>query len=160
MLYLTSPTFTRPANITAYASGQLVANSTTAGSVVLPTFDLPNNGFAFRLDRVMLRKSGTSTTSAQFRVHFYSALPTVANGDGGTFSTSGVASYLGYADVSTDVAFTDGAAGFSAFTQHDFVMPMLTTPNKTLYAAIEARAAYTPANAETFSITLMCTDSL
>jgi hypothetical protein len=54
-----SATFTRPANTTAYASGQLVANNVTAGSVTPMAFLLVSRytGGAFRISRVRLNKS-------------------------------------------------------------------------------------------------------
>jgi hypothetical protein len=147
-----SKSFTRPANVTAYASGQLVANSTTAGSVV-PTNTtvsrLSTFGFV-TIQRVKLFKSGTSTTNASFRVHMFSSLPTVANGDGGALSMSNVAGYLGSVDISTSQAFTDGAAGFSDNTFRNISVCMTTGTD--VYALIEARAAYTPANAEVFTV--------
>jgi hypothetical protein len=76
--------FTRPADTTAYAAGDLVANSTVAGSVVLDTVAVArNNDEAFTLLRCRLQKSGTTITNASFRVHVYSAAPTFTNGDNG-----------------------------------------------------------------------------
>ena len=77
-----SQSFTRPNNTTAYASGQLVANSATAGLVVPMAFTVGGNSIPgqFRLSRIRLFKSGTSNSNAQFRLHLYAASPTVANG--------------------------------------------------------------------------------
>jgi len=105
-------TFTRPADTTAYASADLVANSTTAGSVTPMSFAVgrPNAGGQIR--RVRIVKSGTSAANATFRLHLYSASPTVANGDNGAFSTDKAANYNGFVDVTAanTVAFTDGTA--------------------------------------------------
>ena len=70
-----SASFTRPNDTTAYASGDLVANSTTAGSVVPLQIDLGNvaavgHGIT-RITRARLTKSGTSPTNANFRIHLY-----------------------------------------------------------------------------------------
>jgi hypothetical protein len=146
-----SDSFTRPANTTTYASGELVANSATAGSVVplsYPTVTTP--GGIARIDAVRIRKSGTTTTNALFRVHLYNTIPTVASGDNAAFSTSGSGTYIGAYDVSVDRAFTDGACGRGVALS---TAPIeFITNNGTLYAAVEARGAYTPASGEVFEI--------
>jgi len=155
--YATNPTanFTRPANTTAYAANYLVANSTTAGSVSAMT--LTASRFAagsFMVRRLKLHKSGTSVTSALFRVHLFRTAPaTVTNGDGGAFSVSGVADYLGAFDVNINQAFTDGACGFGVpVIGADSVIKLAS--GSSVYALIETKAAYTPANAEVFTLTL------
>jgi len=144
--------FTRPSDTTAYASGDLVANSTTAGSVV-PLTPLPADqaGGPRLLRRLKVRKTGTGVTNASFRVHLYSTSPTVANGDNGAWSSNGVAGYIGAMDVTIDRAFTDGAAGFAipvvgSEMAFDAALP--------IYALVEARGAYTPVSAEVFTLEL------
>jgi len=72
---LPSGSFTRPADTTAYASGDLVANSTTSTSVapVALTVGRASTGYAASgmLRKLRLRKTGTSITNAQFRVHLW-----------------------------------------------------------------------------------------
>jgi len=147
--------FTRPADTTAYASGDLVANSTTAGSVA--AVELTHVGHTRAgtgiIRRVTLAKDGTSVTNTDFRVHFFRADPsTVTNGDNGAFSVSGVDDYLGSADVTIDQAFTDGAWGAGAPNVGSEFMVRLGPALISLYALVEARAAYTPASAEVFTI--------
>src|SRR5512139_3078040 len=147
-----SANFTRPADVTAYASGDLAANSVTAGSVVPLTFANATNGpgFAVQVRRVRIGKSGTGVANAAFRVHLYTASPTPANGDNGVWSTSGAASYLGSIDVTVDKAFTDGAAGQATGE----INCKASAANQTLYGLLEVRGAYTPASAEVFTVTL------
>lgn len=147
---LATASFTRPADTTAYASGDLVANSTTAGSVTPLTF---NFGQPYReVLRVRVLTSSTSVTNTSFRLHLYSNTPaSIANGDNGAWSTS-AAGYIGALDVTLDRAFTDGAFGSG--------LSLTQTPvtredgQSTLYGLLEARAAYTPTNAGTFTVTL------
>lgn len=151
--YVVNPTasFTRPADTVPYAAGDLVANSTTAGSVAplsLTTARLAAG--SFRVMRVKLRKSGLVREGALFRVHFYSAAPTIANGDNGAFSTSGADTYLGFADVALDIAFTDGVVGFGMIPHNGIAQKLAS--GQAVFALIEARAAYIPANAETFRV--------
>jgi hypothetical protein len=151
--------FTRPANTTAYASGQLVANSTTAGAVVPLALSVGGNSMpgATRITRVRLFKSGTVATNASFRVHLYGASPTPANGDGGAWSTSQAASYLGSIDVASMKAFTDGCADVGAAAAGSEFLLRLPA-GTVIYALIEARAAYAPAASEVFTLTLETVD--
>ena len=153
---LVTATFTRPADTTAYASGDLIANSTTAGSVTVMSFTgvALEGGGTGMIRRVRIRKSGTSTTSASFRVHLYNALPTVSNGDNSAWLTDQSAAYMGAFDVTLDRAFTDGAAGNGVpliGSELNFDLPGSST---TVYGLLEARAAYTPASGESFTVEL------
>lgn len=143
-----SSSFARPADTTAYASGDLVANSTTAGSVTPLSFTVAaTSGAAAMIRRARLSKTGTSTTNASFRLHLYSSSPTLANGDNGAWSTSEYDGYLGYIDIVADQAFTDGASGVSGVEE-------INTGTVTVYGLLEALAAYTPSSGETFAVTL------
>ena len=151
---LTSNTITRPADTTAYASGDLVANSTTAGSVT--PFSWSNAvkfpGGPIRIERVRLVKSGTSITSALFRVHLYNQTPaSITNGDNGAWLTS-IAGYIGAFDITVDRAFTNGADGAGLTLTSTPMTAKVASGSTTLYALIEARGAYTPASAETFTL--------
>lgn len=141
--------FTRPANTTAYASGDIVANSTTAGSVVPMTLaidNLSNRGCMIRRCRV--RKSGTSITTASFRIHFYKASPTVTNGDNAAWLSTEADDYIGSMDVTVDRAFSDGSVGNGGASYGAEIIHK----SDTLYALLEARSAYTPASGEVFTI--------
>lgn len=147
-----SDPFARPADTTAYASGDLVANSTTAGSVVIPTigFNPKEGGTAF-IRRVKLLKSSVGVTNAAFRVHFYRSAPTPANGDNAAWSTT-ESGWMGSFDVTIDKAFTDGAAGIGIPTTGTVAIAVNPTSKLRLWALIEARGAYTPVSAETFTV--------
>jgi hypothetical protein len=151
--------FTRPNNTTAYASGQLVANSATAGSALPLALSIGGNSMpgATRITRVRLSKNGTLGTNASFRVHLYGASPTLANGDGGAWSSNQAANYLGSIDVPSMKAFTDGCSDVGAAAAgSEFLLRL--PGGTTIYALIEARAAYTPAANEVFTLTLETVD--
>jgi hypothetical protein len=155
--YTVNPTatFTRPADTTAYDIGDLVANSVTAGSVVpmeLTAARIAEGSGLVR--RVKVHKSGTTTANAVFRVHLFKVAPaSITNGDGGAFSVSGAANYIGRSDVILSQPFTDGAAGFGT-PLDGFEMNFKLASGQTVFALIEARGTYTPANAEVFTVTL------
>jgi hypothetical protein len=150
-----SANFTRPANTTAYALGDLVANSVTNTSVTAMSFTVARVAAGSgMIRRCRIRKSGTSTSSAVFRLHLYNTTPsTITNGDNGVFSTSGVDTYLGAFDVNVDRAFTDGAAGNGVPITGNEINFKLAS-GTTVVGFLEARAAYTPASAEVFTVDL------
>lgn len=142
--------FTRPADTTPYASGDLVADSVTAGSVTPMSFAIGVGGKGGMIRRVRLRKSGTSVTNAAFRLHLWSLAPVPVNGDNGVWLTDKAINYVGALDVTVDKAFSDGAAGNG--------VPLIGTEINftadTYFGLLEARGAYTPASAETFELLL------
>jgi hypothetical protein len=146
--------FVRPANSTAYSSGQLVANSTTAANVVpIDLGPVTASAKGVQILKVRIYTSSTSITTATFRVHFYTAPPaTITNGDGGAWSTSGVASYLGYADVTLTEAFTDGVFGSAQVAVLPAIAQRILGATPNLYALLEARSAYTPTSAEVITV--------
>lgn len=149
-------TMTRPADTVAYASGDLVANSTTAGSVVPITLAVARkNDGTVVIPRVRLKKNNTSVTNAQFRVHLYKTSPTVTNGDNGAWLTT-ESNYIGYCDINMDRVFSDGAKGFGVpATGNQFIIEP-DTGTQNIYALLEARAAYTPTSGEIFTLAVEC----
>ena len=149
-----SASFSRPANTTAYAAGDLVANNTSAGSVTAMEFTVARvAGGSGMIRRGRLRKTGTSVTLASFRLHLYLSAPTVSNGDNGVWLTDKAADYVGAIDITVDRAFTDGAAGNGLPVTGSEINFDLASGTK-LYGLLEARAAYTPASGETFTLDL------
>lgn len=155
--------FTRPNDTTAYASGDLVANSVTAGSVVPMAFPLSfSSGTGqTRITRARFAKSGTTATLSAFRLHLYEASPVCTNGDNGAWLTTKAANYLGNIDGPTVLfAFSDGCALSGAAPAGSEMILRLSSGNaSTIYGLLEARAAYVPAANEVFTITLECMDA-
>lgn len=142
--------FARPANTTAYAQGDLVANNTVAGSVAAIALAVARGvGGAGKIVKVGLAKSGIDPTNAQFRVHFFRQAPTVANGDNGAISANGVnKGHLGSVDLTIATVHSDGVSGVA-----DAALPFDCPEGETtIFALIEARAAYVPVSGETFSL--------
>lgn len=151
--------FTRPANVTAYAAGALVANNTVAASVVPMKFSLVNSfpQGQYRLTRARLFKSGNGITNATFRLHLYQPVnglaPVSAAGDGATWLTNGAASWLGNLDVSSMLPFNDGAAGTGSPPAGSEHYIRLST-GQTIYGFLAALGAYTPISGEQFTVIL------
>ena len=148
-----SATVTRPANTTAYASGDLVANSATAGSVTPLSWTASREaGVPFRIQRVRMKMSDAVLTNASFRLHLYGSAPTVTNGDNGAW-VSIDADYLGSIDITVDKAFSVGSAGVAVPTS-GVPLGVVLASGTTLYGLLEARAVYTPTSAEVFTVVL------
>ncbi len=145
--------FTRPNDTTAYATNDLIANSTTAGSVTPMIFDFPIGfGGKLKINSVKVQKSGTTATNSNFHIRLYGSSPTVANGDNGAWSTN-IAGYLGKIDPVILEAFTDGCTVFDGLGETTDVH-FIGGATNTMYGLLVADAAYTPAAEEVFTITL------
>lgn len=154
-----SDSFTRPSDTTAYASGDLVANSTTAASVAALDFRVggPENGRTGFIRKVRMWSSDNDTTNASFRVHFYTANPCATaptNGDNGAYAvTQDNSTYLGAVDVTFDRTINNSDAYGAGVPNTGAEMNFNVGPTGVrLYALIEARAAYTPATGEVFTV--------
>ena len=150
---LITGTVTLPTGTPTYASGQLMANSATAGSVTPSSLTVgrlsSGSGATGMIRRLRLRKTGTSLTNASFRVHLFNVnTMTFANGDNAAFSCDKAANYVGKFDVTCDQAFTDGASGNAV----PAVGSEVNTFVQTYYFVLEARAAYTRVASEVFTL--------
>jgi hypothetical protein len=147
-----SANFTRPANTTAYASGQLVANSVTAGSVTPLSWTAARVATGnFRISRVRMTLSSKSVTNTNFRVHFFNLTTGVSNGDGATFLPSLAADEVCEMDVTIALAGADVSTGYGAANQGSACDVALGS-GSSLFGLIEARAAYTPGSAEVITV--------
>lgn len=148
--------FTRPANTTQYADGDLVANNATAGSVTPLKFSMHGLGRAGMIRRARIYKSATSATAATFSIHLFDSAPTVANGDNGAFSVSAnIDSWLG--KIAVDMSSGSEAGASAGLTQVSAAVAIpISKPiaGGVIYGLIEVNGTYTPASAETFTVRL------
>lgn len=156
IVQITSNTIARATGTTQYASGDLVANSATAGSVTPFVFRL-QYGPGFVLHKVQLDKSTASVTTAAFRIHLYKDSPTVANGDNVAWSST-ASGYQGFVDIAAPgTAFSNTYSASGVYVNNSVFAPLylVSDKDKFIYGLIEARGAYTPASEETFTIHLI-----
>lgn len=154
-------TFTRPADTTAYAAGDLVANSTTAGSVIPLSFTnaVRTAGDCLRIERVRVEKSGTSLTNASFRLHLFEDSPTPTVGDNGVYNNAGalatnnILNHAGTFPVTMQWSGSDGAMGIGVPTTGSGVTASPTS-GTTLFGLLEVTGAYTPVSGEIFYVVL------
>lgn len=155
--------FTRPADTTAYADTDLIANSTTAGSVVPLRFGVSKlsrgNG---RIIGARIFKDHQTFTNFNVKLHLFVLSPTVTNGDNGTLAVATAETYLGEIamDASTGafVTTTDGVKAFRLTVPISFDLELTGDAGRVLYGLLEAKAAYTPQSAEVFKIWLEIED--
>lgn len=152
-----SDDFNRPSDTTSYSSGDLVANSTTAGSVSPLEFNCQRGGIRVVHARVS-KTDETDVTGATFRLHLFGSSPTPATGDNAAISFS-LSDYIGYIDfdimvAATDEAYTYAHAGDSGFNNGAQMGFYHDASSSSIYGLLEARGSYGPAAAETFTVTL------
>lgn len=98
---VTNPTSTLTLSVTttAYGIAALIANSATAGSVVVPSFAIANSAGGVRLVALKLTSNDSTSTAwgAQtIQIDLWSTAPTFTNGDRGAYAVAtGTAGYLG-----------------------------------------------------------------
>lgn len=143
-----SAAVTRPADTTPYTSGDLVANSVTAGSVAPLTFTSATGFGAMVAARI--EKSDKSTTNASFDLHLFGTSPVVTNGDNGALAFANLADYLGKVSVTVAAAPVGTSSGSSGSASASAISP----GGGVIYGLLAATAAYTPASGETFTVTL------
>lgn len=148
---ISAPTFTRPNNTTPYQDTDLVANNTTAGSVVPLSFRIPN-GTSGVIRSFQLIKSTTGTSGAAFTLHLYDSSPTPANGDNGALSTSVITNKIAMLAIPAMTSFSAGGAFglLSGQTVH-----FNAGTDQYLYGLLECDGAYTPGAQETFTVSLV-----
>lgn len=161
-----SYTFSRPADTTAYAAGDLVANNTAAASVVPMSWRIggaADDKNSCYVAGIRLRLDKNSVTNAQFRIHLYKALPTFTSaGDNSAYGTvvaTGYADWLGSYDTTIVNLQADGVAGIAVPTDGAIEPQLLTglSPGSpvVIYGLIEALAAYSPKSAGVFTAELL-----
>lgn len=152
---LTAPDMIRPADTAVYAAGDLVANSTTAASVVPFIFGSGSNVpfMGGVLTKCRIFKSTTNSVQATFRLHIYAAAPDPQNGDNGAWLTSAVAWFTAF-DVTINHTFSNGSAGVGTpMAEHGSDVPFRIS-GKFLYGLLEVRGNYNPGSAESFRVSL------
>lgn len=146
-------TITRPADTTAYADGDLIANSTTAGSVVPLQFHPGPQGWRIVQARVS-KTDETDVANSSCTLHLFETSPTVVNGDNGALSTA-LSGFMGLIAFPTMIATFVTDEGYSIVKHGDAtLLDGIYGATSTFYGLLEADAAYTPASSEVYTVTL------
>jgi hypothetical protein len=150
---------TRPNDTATYASGDLIANSTTAGSVVPIALTVGRaNGATGMIRALRLKVNDAAWKGATIRAHLFRDSPVVTVGDNGAFNASEVyacneAAYMGYVDITLSQQFNDPMVkGFGARQVGSEWNFDCAAASQNIYALLEARSAITPAASKVFTL--------
>lgn len=152
-----SATFTRPGDTTPYTAGDIVSNSTSATTLIALAGIARVNGGSGYLVGIRLSTNLKSITP-RFRIRIFNASNPTLSGDNAAFQSK-------YTDESKRVARFDLAAMITPIdttnsdmssTEDDTIrIPFVCAGGSTtLYIALETLDAFTPANGESFTLTL------
>lgn len=168
---VTKSNFFRPANTTAYADNDLVANDVDAADVVPLIFSMARlHSGRGSIKRVRFWKDSATATAAIFTLHLFESDPSVNVGDNaqldnsGTLAVDTMRDYIGSItmDASTggnSSANTDLAKQFAVSNPITFDVSRVQSANRRLYGLLEAGGAYAPASGEEFEISLEVSDA-
>lgn len=153
---------TRPNDTTPYTAGDLVANSTTAGSVTPFAFTLDGYAQPVKVSRFIMRSSNDTVTNKNFSLYLYSVSPVPTNGDNGAFAVTAANGTNNLAGIfGSTAALASGGGSINYFYPQDgaagyvngWIPQLMSLP---FFGLLVARAAYTPTANETFDITAEC----
>lgn len=148
--------FARPANTTAYASGQLIANSTAAGSVTPLLFAAARAAdAATRFVRFRASVDDAAWQGKTINLHLFRTLVAPAVGDGGALAASLTIASLrvGIVPITLSDVLADGAQGSAAASLVGDLTALPVTGTVNFYGLLEATGAVTPAASKTFAVT-------
>lgn len=156
-------TWTRPADTTAYAAGDVLAPATGGGMVALANCANFNGGSG-KITDVVIECNLATVTLGTFRVHFFNATHTTAV-DNAAFITfhANAAAYQGTCD--TTILVADNASAVAAVARNSgkiqtaeatLPIPFVCAANDdNLYAVVLATAAYVPSSGEVFRLSII-----
>jgi hypothetical protein len=144
--------FMRPADTTAYGVGDLIASSTTAGSIVVPSISIPFAGNAAIIPRVRLSTNATTGWGATLTVTLWTKAPTYSSGDNTAYSVAtGAASKVSTFSCVL-LQYGDGAAGPCLLDVGNVALVKIPD-STTLYWDLQTTSALTPISGQTFTLT-------
>lgn len=155
----TNPTsvLTLPSTTSAYSIGQLIANSATAGSVVVPSFLISNNAGAAAISRLRLSTNNSTSTAwggVTVQVDLWTAAPTWTNGDRGTWSpATGTANHLATFSCVMSAEYGDGAFAECAPSVGTFALPKLPSGASVYWSLMAKTASGVTGASKAFTLT-------
>jgi hypothetical protein len=142
---------TRPADTTQYATGDQVSNHTATPTIVTLASVARIAGAGVWINNVALVSTNPAAAAGSFRLHLFDTTLT-PNNDNAAFNPSDGERLTEVARFDLDVA--DYGTSNYRYTLSAPWPKYVKCLGTSLFASLEARNAYTPANAEVFSILL------
>jgi hypothetical protein len=149
-----SAAFARPADVAAYASKDVVSNSTSA-PIVLTFANLARvNAGSGYLVKARL-ESDQATNTARFRLHLYHTAPTPIN-DNAAFTILWANRAKRVGTIDFDALQTEGAGSDAAYSANKDVRLAFAcdAASRTLYGVLETLDPFTPASGQNFFVEL------
>lgn len=151
---LTTASFTRPSDTTAYAAQDVVSNSTSAPSVLTFSAAAQANGGTGLILSARHMKSSAAITGATYRLHLYRVAPTAIN-DNSPFTLlyANRANRIGFIDFNHQTGGTgsDASNALTTFVNLPFVCDAASA---NIFGILTVTSAYTPTSAEQHFIEL------
>jgi hypothetical protein len=153
-------TITRPADTTAYTAKDAISSSTSAPATLQFSNMARKTGGSGYIVKAMIGTSQTTNTES-FRLHLYNAAPTAINDNAACSAplNANLSSYIG--TLNFPAAKVEGTGADTAYANitpntpgGDVPLSFVCAADANLYGLLESPNGYTPASAQTFSITL------
>lgn len=150
--------FTMTSSTTAYTAGQLIANSATAGNVVVPSFSLQNiTGPYTAITRGRLQINDSTSTAwggQTITIDLWSAAPTFTNGDRGAYSpATGTANHLGSLTCVMSAEYGDGVYSECSVATGNFISLGLGSSTPIYWSATATSGSGVTGASKTISFT-------
>lgn len=148
---LQTSSFTRPSNTTAYAQNDLVANDTSAASVIALSWKYAASG---DVRRVILKTNNATITNGNFNLWLFRTDPSglMTNGDNGALAGLALSSVISVIPI--DLYVPMGGVGGWGEAFYDPGLIQAGGGTNIVYGLLQAMAAYTPASGEIFTVDL------
>jgi hypothetical protein len=147
-------TLQRPADVNAYATGDIIAQSVTAGScsaipmAVAIAVDRPG-----AIIRCRLKVDDPAWLGAAVVVHVFRDPPTFGNADNAAFAGGLTESnYVDAFDITLSDQFSDFVSGIGVARGPRFMAFRPHAGTQNVYAVLETKTAVTPASGATFTL--------
>ena len=157
VIVMSSDTFTRPADTTAYAAHDSVSDSTSGPTAMEFTNVVASAGATATIVSAEVLTNVTITPT--LRLHLFSTGPTLCNDNSAyTMAWSDRAGYLGFVDIGPlESAGTGSDMSYAKATTNlgNLPLPFKTATGSTsIYGVLETLDVFTPASAENFEVRL------
>lgn len=151
-------TVTRPSDTTAYASGDVITNSTSAPVIITLANCAATANNSGVIMKAKVIDSANQTTAATLEAWIFNATITMDN-DNAVFTPTDAELLTLVCVIPFPNAYvgdaTSGAGGNRVYISDQLAIPYKCVPgSKDLYAVLVVRNAYTPVSAETFTLQL------
>lgn len=151
--------FTRPADTTAYAVGDVVCNSTSAPTVLTFSGMANSNGLGGTIHAAFLYLGSNPSTKPVFDLFLFDTAPTIDN-DNAVFTPtdSEILNCVGVISFGVASVGDTSGTGTNMVYQAVPMLPYVCASGATaLYGVLVARNAVTPTSADTYNFRLVAT---